>query len=151
MVRTMRVIFLFFIVNLLLLGCIAKNDKKDRFNFEKILDNILVDVNYTKEVSFNKNELDVSTIFVKVEDDKNKFKEKFERLVNKEKFIKVESLFVDQDVYCYDKKNEIKITLPKKQLYKNENGNTMEIDKENLDKVIITYRYNMYGTTSCDK
>lgn len=147
MTNTIVKLILFFSLSILLVGCNVKNDKKNRFDFEGMLEPFLLATKYTKEVSFNKNELDVSTIFIK----KTKFeKSEFEKLLFKNDFKKIKPMFDDQDIYCFDEFNQLTITDPKKSFYKNLSGNVMEVDRNNLDKVIILYRYNMYGIDGCN-
>lgn len=65
-------------------------------------------------------------------------------------WIKIHPLFDDQNIYCYDEKNELSIIYPTKDHYVNNSGDSMDVSKENLDKWIIFYRYNMYGNTNCE-
>ena len=132
-------------------GCTVKNNKSDRVNFEELLEELFSKYSYKTEVSFYKEELDVSNAYIpKNKMSKSNFEVNIEKELLVKGWIKIHPLFDDQNIYCYDEKNELSIIYPTKDHYVNNSGDSMDVSKENLDKWIILYRYNMYGNTNCE-
>ena len=52
-------------------------------------------------------------------------------------------------MYCYDRKNAMSIVYPTQINYRNKKGNSMSVGEGNLDKWVIFYGYDMYGTANC--
>lgn len=142
---------IFTCITILLSSCTVKNDRLDRVNFEELLEELFSKYSYKTEVSFYKEELDVSNAYIpKNKMSKSDFEVNIEKELLVKGWIKIQPLFDDQNIYCYDEKNELSIIYPTKDHYVNNSGDSMDVSKENLDKWIILYRYNMYGNTNCE-
>ena len=149
-IRDFKVIYIFIL--LFIVGCAVKNDRKDRVNFEELSKELFSSYGYRYEMHNSKETSDGSNVYIS----KDKMsKEDFEnvvenKLINKG-WRKIPALFDDQYMYCFDRKNAISIVYPTRVNYRNEEGNSMSVGDWNLDKWVISYVYNVYGTTNCKK
>lgn len=147
MLKYMLIIFYLLVV----CGCTIKNDRHDRVDFEKLSKELFFSFDYATEVIFYKNELDVTNLyFDKSNLTKEQFDKKIESALLNKGWGRISPLFEDQIIYCFDKKNEMSVVYPKKEYYFNENGDSMTVKKENLNKWVILFRYNMHGDTNCE-
>lgn len=147
MVKKLLIIFYLICVG----GCTVKNDRHDRVDFEKLSKELFSSFDYITEVSFYKNELDVTNLyFDKSNLTKKQFDQRIESSLLNKGWKKIPPLFEDQVIYCFDEKNEMSVVYPEKEYYLNKNGDSMSIKKENLDKWIVLFRYNMYGDNNCE-
>lgn len=133
-------------------SCAIKNDKRDRVNFEELSKALFSSYDYRYEMHNSKETSDGSNVYIL----KDKMsKDEFENVVEKKLFEKgwkkIPALFDDQYLYCYDRKNVISIVYPTRVNYQNVDGNSMSIGDGNLDKWVVFYGYNVYGTTNCKK
>lgn len=134
-------------------GCTVKNNKNnksDRVNFEELSKELFSSFGYTTKVIFHKEELDLINIYIsKSKMTKNDFKKNIESVLLEKGWVEIPSDFDDQFIYCFDKKNALEVLYPTKEYYGDDNGNSIDVDKDSLDKWIVTFNYNMYGMTSC--
>lgn len=146
MLKYMLIIFYLLVVS----GCVVKNDRHDRVDFEELSEELFSSYGYTSKVIFHKEELDLMNIYIrKSKMTKDAFKEKIEIKLLKKGWAKIPSEFDDQLIYCFDKKNALEVLYPMKEYYSNNKGDSINVDKNNLDKWIVTFNYNMYGMTGC--
>ncbi|KQX02288.1 hypothetical protein ASC84_17070 [Acinetobacter sp. Root1280] len=144
-----KLVVIMIFCNIFISGCTIKNN---RVNFEELSKELFSSYGYRYEMHNSKETSDGSNVYIS----KDKMsKEDFEnvvenKLINKG-WRKISALFDDQYMYCFDRKNAISIVYPTRVNYRNEEGNSMSVGDWNLDKWVISYVYNVYGTTNCKK
>lgn len=141
---------IFACITILLSSCTVKNDQKDRVNFEELSKELFSAYGYTYKLNFRKEILDESNVYIdKNHLSKRDFTDVVEKKLLEKGWKKIPALFDDQYMYCYDRKNAMSIVYPTQINYRNKNGNSMSVGEGNLDKWVIFYGYDMYGTTNC--
>lgn len=142
------------ILFILMVGCSSNTnmyENKDSLNFSLVSEKLFYDVKYDFVEVIVKYKVENYNVFVSKKDMSIEFyNSTVTKRIKDMGWEKVKSTYENQDIYCYDEKNEMAILYPTKQNYSSKDGkNGFSITKKYLDYWVVYYRFKDDGTNNC--
>ena len=144
-------VFLTILLNTIyLVACTQKTERVEIVDYRLFSEKIFQHINYNYVEKLNKEKSVISNVFINKEDmSMNVFNNEIEKRIKVQGWIEKTPDFEDQKLFCNGSKNRMSIVYPKKEIYRNEEGDVMNISSENLNKWVISFMYNYDGVRKC--